>query len=248
MPKESKNAPSNKRKKVTASARARISTRKIRKVANAKAHGSFSQTNPPVTVSTEHAPLQVDPSNQSIMAMLTDIAQSTRSLAGRVEKLESQGVATSSPVNPGSHRCDRPLLEQHPPLQSQYIQQDQAHLPPLPPHTVGGPRPQTHITHTLVQPTDAPIQGAGVPTPGQHGFHSHIYHYRDHIMPYVNTLRQIPAVSESVAGILANYEAQTRNLTLQGKTATSHRSGRYNTVDAITAEPSMRWGPSWGPR
>ena len=60
-------------------------------------------------------------------------------------------------------------------------------------------------------------------------------------MPDINTLRRIPKVSESVAGILANYEAQTRNLALQGKTATSRRSGRYNTVDAITAEPSMRW-------
>ena len=124
MPKESKNAPSNKRKKVTASAWARISTRKIRKVANTEAHGLFLQTNPPVTLSTEHASLQVDHSNQSIMAMLTDIAQSTRSLAGRVEKLESQGVAPSLPVNPGSHRHDRPLLEQQPTLQPQYIHQD----------------------------------------------------------------------------------------------------------------------------
>ena len=87
MPKEGKETPCNKRKKVTASARARISTSKIRKVANAEAHGSFLQMDPPATMSTEHSSLQAGPSNQSIMAVLTDIAQSTRSLAGRVENL-----------------------------------------------------------------------------------------------------------------------------------------------------------------
>ena len=46
-------------------------------------------------------------------------------------------------------------------------------------------------------------------------------------MPDVNTLRRIPVVSDSVAGILANCETQTRNLTLQGKTTTSRRSGQY---------------------
>ena len=57
-------------------------------------------------------------------------------------------------------------------------------------------------------------------------------------MPDVDTLRCITAVSQSVMGILANYKAQARNLTLQGKT---DRLGLYNTVDAITVEPSMCW-------
>ena len=48
-----KDTPSNRRKKVTASARARISTRKIRKVANADSQGSFLQSNPPDIVSTD---------------------------------------------------------------------------------------------------------------------------------------------------------------------------------------------------
>ena len=66
-------------------------------------------------------------------------------------------------------------------------------------------------------------------------------HYRNHIMQDVKILRRIPAISESVAGILASYEAQTRNMALQGKETTSRRSGRYNTVDDFTSEPSMRW-------
>ena len=101
MPKESKEVPSNKRKRVTAPAQARISTKKIRKVANAEAHGSFIQTNLPANVSTEHVSLQVDPSNQSIMAMLTDIAQSTRSFAGRGDKIRATRDIYLFPNKPG---------------------------------------------------------------------------------------------------------------------------------------------------
>ena len=84
---------------------------KIRKAANTEAHGLFIQSNPPANVNTEHGSLQFDPSNQSIMAMLTDIGQSMRSLAGRVEKLELEVASTSSPVNPGTNGHDRPLLK-----------------------------------------------------------------------------------------------------------------------------------------
>ena len=237
MPKEGKDTPSNRRKKVTASARARISTRKIRKVANADSQGSFLQSNPPDIVSSEQGSVQADPSNQSIMAILTDIAQSTRSLAGRVEKLEAQGASTSSPLNPGSHRHDRHQL----PFQRQHLRQDQTCIPPLPPRTIEGTQTHPHAPHTLLQSTDISTQGASIATTGQHVVNSSIDHHQDHIMPDVNTLRRIPAVSESVAGILANYEAQTRNMALQGKPTTSRRSGWYNTVDAITSEPSMRW-------
>ena len=77
-------------------------------------------------------------------------------------------------------------------------------------------------------------------TTDRHVLSSNVDHHQYHIMPDINTQRRIPAVSDSVAGVLPNYEAQTRNLT-QGKTATLLRSGRYNMVDAITVEPSMHW-------
>ena len=208
-----KDTPSNRRKKVTASARARISTRKIIKVANADSQGSFLQSNPLDIMSTDQGSVQVDPPNQSIMAILTDIAQSTRSLAGRVEKLEAEGASTSSPLNPGSHGHDR----RQPPLQPQHLHQDQTCILPLPPHTAGGTQIHPHMPHTLTQSTDIPTQGAGIATTGQHVVNSSIDHHQDHIMPDVNTLRRIPAISESVAGILANYEAQTRNMALQGR-------------------------------
>ena len=161
------------------------------------------------------------------MAILTDIAQSTRSFAGRVEKLEAQGASTSSPLNLGSHGHNR----RQPPLQPQHLHQDQACILPLPPRTAEGMQTHPHVPHMLIQSTDIPTQGASIVTTGQHVVNSSID---------VNTLRRIPAISESVAGILANYEAQTRNMALQGKATTSRRSGRYNTVDAITSEPSMR--------
>ena len=178
MTTENKEVPSNKRKRVTASARARISIKKIRKVANTEAHGSVIQTNPPANVSTEHASSQIDPSNQSIMAMLTDIAQSTRSLAGRVKKLELLGTSTSSLINPGSHRHDRPLLERQPPFQPQYIHQDQAQR---------GGQTQAHAIQTLVPPVDVPIQGTGIVATDQHVLSSNVDHHRDHIMPDINT-------------------------------------------------------------
>ena len=163
-------------------------------------------------MSTDQGSVQADPSNQSIMAILTDIAQSTRSLAGRVEKLEAHAVSTSSPLDPGSHGHDRRQL----PLQSQHLHQDQTCTLPLPPHTIEGTQTHPYVPHTLLQSTDIPTQGASIATTGQHVVNSSIDHHRDHIMPNVKTLRRIPAISESVAGILASYEAQTRNMALQG--------------------------------
>ena len=101
------------------------------------------------------------------MAMLTDIAPSTRSLAGRVEKLELQRTSTSSPINLGSQ----------PPLQPQYIHQDQAQLPLLPPRTIEAAQTQAHATQMLVQQVDVPIQGEGIVTTDQHVPNSNVDHH-----------------------------------------------------------------------
>ena len=60
-------------------------------------------------------------------------------------------------------------------------------------------------------------------------------------MPDPSVLRRMPYVSDSVSEIMATYEAQARTLAAQGKTTTSRRSGRYNTVDTIINEPERRW-------
>ena len=71
-----KETPCNKRIKVTASARARISTRKVRKSVNTDNHGSFLKDQQPPkdmgkqSTSTGHTPLGNEPSNSDILAIL----------------------------------------------------------------------------------------------------------------------------------------------------------------------------------
>ena len=71
------------------------------------------------SISSGSNPSGLEPSNQSVMAMLTDSAESTKSLAGKFDKLESQGLATSFPVNPGSHSHALVQFDQQLMLQAQ---------------------------------------------------------------------------------------------------------------------------------
>ena len=62
---------------------------------------------------------------------------------------------------------------------------------------------------------------------------------RDTIIPSLNAIRQLPSVNETVTGILASYDGQVRQNTLQGKT--SRRSARYNNYDMVSTPPEIRW-------
>ena len=62
---------------------------------------------------------------------------------------------------------------------------------------------------------------------------------RDTIILSLDTIRQFPSVNETVTGILASYDGQLRQETLQGKT--SSRSGRYNNYDTVSTPPEIRW-------
>ena len=62
---------------------------------------------------------------------------------------------------------------------------------------------------------------------------------RDTIIPSLDTIRRLPSMNETVTGILASYDGQVRQETLQGKT--SRRSGRYNNYDTVSTPPEIRW-------
>ena len=63
---------------------------------------------------------------------------------------------------------------------------------------------------------------------------------RDMVLPDLNVLRRIPTVVDAVNDVMASYENQARAQTSQGKN-TSHKSGRYNATDIITALPESIW-------
>ena len=101
MPSERKQLPKT-RKRVTASARARISVRKSRKVVNNGMDGSYLHTDKD-TVSTLNSvtgPSTSGSSNESIIAMLNEIKESTAALARRMDRVEGN---SSTPINPRSH-------------------------------------------------------------------------------------------------------------------------------------------------
>ena len=96
------------------------------------------------------------------------------------------------------------------------------------------------------------IPGGSLPGPGNHNAHSHltvgqtvtIQHSQfasDGILPSINTLRQNPSVSQSVAEVMATYENQAKQEAALGKGHQTKKSGRFNTTDTITSEPKLRW-------
>ena len=58
------------------------------------------------------------------------------------------------------------------------------------------------------------------------------------VLPRLETLRQLPSVSDTVLNLLGAYEDQART-SLQGRKP--RKSGRYNSVDVIQAAPEFRW-------
>ena len=97
----SKKAPSSSRMKVTSSARARISSRKIRKDTYKNLNESYIQsaTQPQVITMTSISNVDPDPtrtdSSNAILSMLTKLSDSNRALLNRLEKVEQRQSAVS---------------------------------------------------------------------------------------------------------------------------------------------------------
>ena len=103
----SRKAPYMARKKVTASARARILTRKIRKDTHKDLNESYIQAGIQPQVSTIPSSSNLDPdptrtdSSNAILSMLTELSESNRALQSRMERVEQrQSVVSYSQQTP----------------------------------------------------------------------------------------------------------------------------------------------------
>ena len=105
MPSSKKELP-NARKRVTASARARTSVKKTRKVGVSELDGSYLQkagkTVSSFGVANQRQPAEQS-ANETILSLLQDIKQSNELLSKRMDKVEQQAVQGSTPINPRSH-------------------------------------------------------------------------------------------------------------------------------------------------
>ena len=111
MPSERKQLPKN-RKRVTASAMARISVRKSRKTVNNGLDGSYVHTDKETVsnLTSVTGPSTLYSSNEAIMAMLQEIKESNTALVRRMDRVESNN---STPINPRSHILGQPPVSRH---------------------------------------------------------------------------------------------------------------------------------------
>ena len=243
----SKKTPAKGRKKVTASARARISTRRVRKQANTDLNGSYLQSDPTPTdaVSTVHQithqrkPSSLSDSSDIIISMLNKISESNQSLSQRVEAIErgqrgheGSSSTLSSPQNrhvPRRTEATSALHTLHAGLQeNQHLASD--------PIQAYGERIQSTATRGGDPQQDRVGFGhrymGGDPTTAIPTLQS------DGVIPKLDTIRRMPTISESVSQLLGSYEEQARNA-IQGRH--TRKSGRYNSVDFVQTPHEVRW-------
>ena len=240
MPSNVKKTLSNGRKRVTASARARISTRKVKGEAPSQ-YGLYLQeagqpwkpTKSVVRINPEQNSSPPQPTNSDILNVLQRLEASNRELSDRVNRME-QNSTTSTPLQ---IRSKEGISDPTPVRHGQTIPVgSNAHLDIVNSH------------HT--SQGDALVLGNAIsrssavqlpPTMGRGMRHTSTEAYQpDTVFPDLNVLRHIPTVADTVNDIMASYENQARAQTFQGKN-TSHKSGRYNATDIITAPPEFRW-------
>ena len=169
------------------------------------------------------------PSNLDILNMLQRLEASNKGLSGRVNRME-QNSTTSTPLQIRSREGNS---DPTPIRREQTI--------PVSSDT----RPDVIDSH----PTswrDIPLlgnftsRGSALQLPpnigrGQRDTSTEAFQ-RDAVLPNLNVLRGIPTVTGALNNIMASYASQARAQTSQGRN-TSHKSGRYNATDIITAPP-----------
>ena len=248
MPSNKKMLPKE-RKRVTASARARISVRKAKKGKQSDFDGSYLEKAGGNTVSTvtnwQQSETSVPSNNDAVLLMLQEIKDSNAALAHRMDKVEQSVTRDTTPLNPRSHIPD-PLLHSSqlasPTPNLHQIEGVDAGSDP-----VGMPGPSqdrgqaTLASHSHVHsPQHRPSNSQGSQAAHMKAhMNSHLHQdRRDAVIPSLQALRSNPTVSEAVTNLLATYEARAHSDITQGK---QKRSGRYNTHDMITVQPHLRW-------
>ena len=242
MPSTKKVPAANARKKVTASARARINTGRTKRVLDS--NGSYIQDTAKETVSTVPSLSSTGPdsgpasqtSNDAILAYLKRIDDSTKALGERVQAIERNHSIDVTPVRQRlhSHDGDPPNTFALPAASTGRQNRHSLRFRDSAPEVIhpSDTNHQFHVQDTTSHPLT--LQGtAGAPQSSRDPD-------RDSILPGIDVLRRNPTVSQAVSSVLASYDAQIQSQVLQGKQA-SKRSGRYNTTDTTTALPEYRW-------
>ena len=232
-----KKTPSNKRKKVTASVRAQISTRKVNRQSIEHLGESYIQQSTPTDVSTVPQTQNPDPAlphgdpSAPIISMLNKLSESNQALLARVESIEER----QNSVNFHTHLMSGSGTSSHrdPVLISDVTLGCQMSRTYIPMHHLPGgsrvsfptlPRAQTHP-----QGITTGVNGHLV---SQSAVRSDIQ--SDGVVPTLETLRRTPSIANSVTQLLESYEEQAR-ASLHGRQA--RKSGRYNTTDIVCTIP-----------
>ena len=240
-----KTPASNTRKKVTTSARAKISTRKVRKVAS-QVDGSYIQdSNGVSTVGNLSEPMassSSSTSNADILQYLQKIDTSTQALARRVENIEH--FANSTPIQ-NRQRSHFPESSSEGFLQavgqgfnpSQTLRFQEG-VPTH--HSAQGVQGLASGRGDRSDPLSAQSSSGLLANPrllSEMGASDD----RDAILPDINVIRNNPNISDAVSRVLASYDQQSRLQAAQGRPHSGKKSGRFNLTDLCTAPPEARW-------
>ena len=209
------------KKKTTASARARISTRKTRRTTDNNGSYITEQTKKTVSKDSSSAPSNNSgptqsstTTNDAILAYLAKIDESTLALTQRVNQIERNQSMDMTPVRQGSHSHDNDAAESFCPQVAstsrpnrQSLRFQDSNLPTMQP---GHPSQATSATST-----------GNLQNPNVQGNPSSLHTWQpqsvnhDNIIPSMDALRGNPTVSEAVAKVLASYDTQARTHILQ---------------------------------
>ena len=231
----SRKAPSMARKKVTASTRARISTRKIRKDTHKDLNESYIQAviQPQVSTIPSSSNLDPDPtrtdSSNAILSMLTELSVSNRALLSRMERVEQRqsGVNYSHQTPPQLQGTERLSY-----VPSRTVGRDEGQRQAqLPPHNITSQQVNSQARQCLTSEGIGSSQAAAMAS-------TQFDIQNEAVIPRLETLRQIPSVSNTVSTLLGAYEDQARR-SIQGRQP--RKSGRYNSVEVVQAAPEFRW-------
>ena len=197
-------------------------------------------------------PPQMQDKSDSILALLHRLDESNQALLRRVSDLESQKSVQTNSSGIQSHP-DIPTLhsQQNPHSLASTTQNAVPHIasnPALNNAQLQLPRvePAIHQPNAVnghLQPLrmDANSSQAAPSTLLAQQADTHSTHFpSDGVLPGINVLRQNQNISQSVAQVLASYEAQAKQEASQGKIPTK-KSGRYNTTETVVSIPELRW-------
>ena len=236
MPKRGKKTPGLPVKGTTSSVK-RGNSKKKDKAADL--NGSFLQSPEPTgTVSSvEYTTPAVynskTPDNSdAILAYLKKLDESNQVLLKRVSDLEANKSLPSTP-SPRAHSHTGQPLVMPPPVGQNQLSSTRVTIPSAASmdtqNTTVHPNLTGHIHTTQTVGGTASVN------------HQPLHYDSDGILPSISALRQNPTISQSVAQVMASYEAQAKQEASLGKQIPTKKSGCFNATDAITSGPELRW-------